>query len=325
MKRREFISLIVGAAVPPLAARAQQPTTPVVGFLGSATAKAWAPYVAAFLQGLREAGFELGRNIATEYRFAETQYDRLPAMVADLIQRQVSVIVAISTPAALAAKAATATIPIVFETLSDPVGIGLVASLSHPGGNVTGVTQLNLEIAPKLLEFMHEVVPAAKDIALLVNPNSPAADSMSKNLLAAARTLGIGLHVLNAGTERDIESAVGTAVQLGAGGLVMGGDPFINIHSAKIATLALRHKLPSIYQARVFAASGGLMSYGGTAKETHLQAGIYTGRILMGDRPADLPVLQATKVELVINMKTAKALGITIPLPLLGRADEVIE
>jgi putative ABC transport system substrate-binding protein len=235
------------------------------------------------------------------------------------------VIVATSTPSALAAKAAATTIPVVFETLSDPVRIGLVASLSRPGGNVTGVTQLNMEIGPKLLELMHEVVPAAKDIALLVNPKNPNADSMSKNLRTAAGTLGVTLHVLNGGSERDIEAAIATAVQLRAGGLVLGGDPVINILSAHIASLALRHKLPTIYQSRVFAEAGGLMTYGGNALETHRQAGLYAGRILKGEKPADLPVVQATKVELVINMKTAKALGINVPLTLLGRADEVIE
>lgn len=298
---------------------------PVVGFLGGATLSGWAPYVAAFRQGLKEAGFDEGRNVAIEYRFAENQYDRLPAMVADLIHRQVAVIVATSTPSALAAKAAATTIPVVFETLSDPVRIGLVASLSRPGGNVTGVTQLNMEIGPKLLELMHEVVPAAKDIALLVNPKNPNADSMSKNLQTAAGTLGVTLHVLNGGSERDIDAAIATAVQLRAGGLVLGGDPVINTLSAHIAALALHHKLPTIYQTRAFAEAGGLMTYGGSAAETYRQAGLYAGRILKGEKPADLPVMQATKVEMVINMKTAKALGINVPLSLLGRADEVIE
>ena len=323
MKRREFIALLGGAALAPRHVHAQQ--TPVVGFLGGATASGWASYVAAFRQGLKESGFDEGRNVAIEYRFAENQYDRLPAMVADLINRQVAVIVATSTPSALAAKAATATVPVVFETLSDPVRIGLVASLSRPGGNVTGVTQLNMEIGPKLLELMHEVVPGAKDIALLVNPKNPNADSMSKNLQAAARTLGVNLRVLNGGSEVDIDAAIATAVQLRIGGLVLGGDPVINTLSAHVASLAQRHKLPTIYQSRVFAEAGGLMTYGGNAIETHRQAGLYAGRILKGEKPADLPVVQATRVELVINMKTAKALGINIPLTLLGRADEVIE
>jgi putative ABC transport system substrate-binding protein len=326
MRRREFLGVLGGAAVTwPVAVRAQQPAMPVVGFLGGATASGWTPYVAAFRQGLKEAGFEEGRNVAVEYRFAENQYDRLPALVADLIHRQVAVIVATSTPSALAAKAAATTIPVVFETLSDPVRIGLVASLSRPGGNVTGVTQLNMEIGPKLLELMHEVVPTAKDIALLVNPKNPNADSMSKNLQTAAGLLGVNLHVLNGGSERDIDAAIATAVQLRAGGLVLGGDPVINTLSTHIAALALRHRLPTIYQSRVFAEAGGLMTYGGNAIETYFQAGLYAGRILKGEKPADLPVVQATKVELVINMKTAKALGINVPLTLLARADEVIE
>src|SRR5205807_659590 len=227
IRRREFVAFLGGAAAAalPLAARGQQATMPVIGFLGGATASGWATYVAAFRQGLREAGFEEGRNVAIEFRFAENQYDRLPAMVADLVRRQVAVIVATSTPSALAAKAAAVTIPVVFETLSDPVRIGLVASLSRPGGNMTGVTQLNMEIGPKLLELMHEVVPAAKDIALLVNPKNPNAESMSKNLQAAAATLGVNLHVFDGGSERDIDNAIASAVQLRAGGLVLGGDP----------------------------------------------------------------------------------------------------
>jgi putative ABC transport system substrate-binding protein len=326
VKRREFIALLGGSAAGwPLGVLAQPATMPVIGFLGGATASGWAPYVSAFRDGLKEAGFDEGRNVTVEYRFAENQYDRLPAMVADLVHRQVAVIVATSTPSALAAKAAATTIPVVFETLSDPVRIGLVASLSRPGGNVTGVTQLNMEIGPKLLELMHEVAPAAKDIALLINPKNPNADGMSKNLQAAARTLGVNLHVLNGGTQGDIDAAIATAVQLRVGGLVLGGDPVINTLSAHIAALALRHKLPTIYQSRVFAEAGGLMTYGGNAMETHRQAGLYAGRILKGEKPADLPIVQAAKVELVINMKTAKALGIAVPLTLLGRADEVIE
>jgi putative ABC transport system substrate-binding protein len=325
MRRRQFIALLGGAVSWPLAARAQPPPMQVVGFLGGATADGWAPYVAPFLQGLSETGYVEGRNVAIEYRFADGQYDRLPGMVADLIERQERVIAATGTPAALAAKAATRTIPIVFEVISDPVQIGLVASLNRPGGNVTGVTQLNVEIGPKLLELIHEVVPTATNIVLLVNPTNPTADSLSRNLEAAARTLGVRLHVVEVSTERDIDAAFATLVELRAGGLVMGGDAFINTRSRQIAALALRHAVPSIYQSRVFTTAGGLMSYGGDSANAYQHAGVYVGRILKGEKPTDLPVVQATKVELVINLTTAKALGLTMPITLLGRADEVIE
>jgi putative ABC transport system substrate-binding protein len=328
MRRRAFFTLIGGAAVSPLlwplAARAQQ-TMPVIGFLGAPSASGWARYVTAFLQGLGEAGYVEGRNVAIEYRWAEGKYNRLPAMAADLVQRRVSVIAAATTPAVLAAKAATSTIPIVFVTISNPVQIGLVASLSRPGGNMTGATQLDVEIGPKLLELLHEVVPTATNIALLFNPTNPTIEAQARNLQAAARTLGLSLHVLHAGTEHDIDAAFATLVQRRADGLVIGGDSFFNTRSEQLAALALRHRLPTIYQSRVFAAAGGLMSYGGDAVDVYRLIGVYTGRILKGDKPADLPVLQATKVEMIVNLKTAKALGINVPLPLLGRADEVIE
>jgi len=321
--RRHFISAIGGAAVAwPLVARAQQP---VIGLLGAATAQRWAPFVAAFRQGLNDTGYVEGRNVAIEYRWAEGQYDRLPAMADDLIHRQVSVIAAFTTPAALAAKAATATIPIVFTTISDPVQIGLVASLSRPGGNITGVTELDVQVGPKLLELMHEVVPMATIMALLVNPTNPNTESLSKDLQATARTLGLQLHILNASTDRDFDTVFATLAQLRAGGLVIGGDAFINTRSEQVAALALRHAVPAIYQSRAFVAAGGLMSYGGSITDAYHQAGVYTGRILNGGKAADLPVQQATKIEFVINLKTAKALGLTIPISLLGRADEVIE
>ncbi len=326
MNRRELMLVLSGAALTwPLARRAQQKTTPVVGFLGGTNSTGWAPYVTVFLRGLSEAGYDGGRNVAIEYRWAEGQYDRLPAMATDLVNRRVTVIAAASTAAALAAKAATATVPIVFATISDPVKIGLVASLSRPGGNVTGVTQLNVEIGPKLLELMHEAVPTVTGMALLVNPANPNAETQATSLQGAARTLGVQLHVLRAGTEAKIDSAFATLTRSRAGGLVIGGDPFLNNRSEQIATLALRHAVPSIYQSRVYAAAGGMMSYGGSGLEAYRQAGIYVGRIIKGDKPTDLPVVQVTKVEMVINLKTAKALGLTVPQSLLARADEVIE
>jgi putative ABC transport system substrate-binding protein len=329
MKRRAFIAGIGGAATAAMlrAARAQQPPMPVIGFVNVASPQSYAGQLAAFLKGLGETGYVDGHSVAIEYRWAEGQSDRLPAMLADLVHRQVAVIAATSTPAALAAKAATTAIPIVFETGGDPIRLGLVASLNRPGGNVTGVTQTNVEVAPKRLQLLHELVPAATSIALLVNPTNPSlAEPTTKELKAAARTLGLELHVLNASTEREFEAVFATLVQLGAGGLVIGPDPFFISREEKLAELALRHVVPAVFEGRVFAAAGGLISYGGSVADSYRLAGIYTGRILKGDKPADLPVQQATtKVELVINLKTAKALGIDVPNTLIGRADEVIE
>jgi ABC-type uncharacterized transport system substrate-binding protein len=281
--------------------------------------------VAAFRQGLKEAGYIEGENVTIEYRWLEGQYDRAPSMAAELVRRQVAVIFA-NTPGNLAAKAATATIPIVFTTAGDPVQLGFVASLSRPGGNLTGVTQLSVEVGPKRLELAHELVPAATIIGLLVNPTSPTlAEPITRNLQEASRTLGLKLHVLHASTEREIEKAFATLLQLRAGALVISPDPFFVTQSEQLAALALRQAMPAIFQYRPFAAAGGLVSYGGSIADAYRTAGVYTGRILKGEKPADLPVQQSTKVELIINLKTAKSLGLTVSLPLLGRADEVIE
>jgi putative ABC transport system substrate-binding protein len=324
MQRREFITLLGGAAAWPVAARAQQAKMPVIGFINGASSEGYAPMVAAFRQGLKEASYVEGQNVAVEYRWADGQYDRVPAIALELVGRQVAVIVA-NTPGVMAIKAAIRTIPIVFTTASDPVQIGLVASLSRPGGNVTGVTQMAVELMPKRLQVAHELLPAATLFGLLVNPTNPSTETQLQEQQAAAGTLGIKLHVLRASSEHEIAAAFATAAQLRAGALVIGNDVLFLARSTQLAALALRHAVPAIFQDRAFTAAGGLVSYGGNSTEMYHQAGIYTGRILKGEQPANLPVQQATKIELVINLKTARALGITVPLPLLGRADEVIE
>jgi putative ABC transport system substrate-binding protein len=325
--RREFITLVGGAAAAwPVAAHTQQSAMPVIGFINAASPHSYARPVSAFLKGLGETGYVEGHNVAIEYRWGEGRSDRLPALVADLIHNQVAVIAATSTPAALAAKAANTTIPIVFETGSDPVRIGLVASLARPGGNVTGVTQTNVEITPKRLELLHELLPAASVMALLVNPtDSTQAEATIRGVQGAARTLGLELHVLNASSERDFDGVFAKLIELRAGGLVIGGDPFFTGRIEQLAAMAVHHAVPVIYQWREFAVAGGLLSYGSDVTDAYRLAGNYTGRILKGDKPADLPVQQATKVELIVNLKTARALGLTVPTALLVRADEVIE
>jgi ABC-type uncharacterized transport system substrate-binding protein len=327
MRRREFITLLGGAAAAwPLAARAQQPAMPLIGLLGATTAQGYAAQLAAFRQGLSEAGFVEGRNVAIEYRWAEDQYDRLPALAADLVRRQVAVIATIGGNAAsLAAKTATATIPVVFHGSVDPVEAGLVASLNRPGGNVTGVVTLNIDTGQKRLELIHELLPAATTIGLLLNPTNAVAEIQAKDLQAAARTLGLQLRIVHASTEHDFDQAFATLSQAQAGGLVIGTDGFLVSQSAQLAALAARHALPAIFQYRAFITAGGLMSYGGSVTDSYRLSGVYAGRILKGEKPADLPVQQATKVELIINLKTARTLGITFPITLLGRADEVIE
>ena len=328
MKRREFIALVGGGAAWPLVTQAQQQAMPVVGVLSAEWPNAvTADRLRAFREGLNDTGYFQGRNVIIEYRWAEGRNDRLPALAAELVRLPVNVIVcAGSTPAAIAAKAASTTVPIVYYGGADPVSTGLVASLSRPGGNLTGVTTLNVEIGAKRLEVLHELVPTATIIAGLVNPtNSLNAETETRDLQAAARTLGLTLHVLHASSEQEIDTAFMTLVQLRAGALVIGTDALFNSRSEQLAVLTLRHAVPAIYQYREFVSSGGLASFGTTVVDTYRPLGVYTGRILKGEKPADLPVQQATKLHLIINMKTANAFGITVPLPLVGRADEVIE
>jgi putative ABC transport system substrate-binding protein len=328
MRRRDFISLIGGVvATWPLATRAQQPQMPVIGFIGTSSPELYAIRLSVFREGLKEAGYVEGQNVSIEYRWAQDDVGRLPALAADLVQRRVNVIVAGSgTPGAVAAKAATTTIPIVFAVAVDPIKIGLVESLNRPGGNLTGVTNLNVEIGPKRLEVLHVLLPTASDFAVLIDPTGPAlAEPFVREVQAAARSLGLRLHVLNASTERDFDSVFARVGQLKAAALIIGPSTSFVGRSEQLATLATRYKVPAISQYRPFAAAGGLMSYGSDETEYYHLVGIFTGRILKGARPAQLPVEQSTKLELIINLKTAKALGIDVPLSLLGRADEVIE
>jgi len=326
IRRREFITLLGGAAaVWPLAARAQQQPLPVIGFLNSSSADGYAPHVGAFRRGLKQAGYVEGENVAVEYRWANGQYNRLPELVNDLVKRQVAVIAATGTPANVAAKSATATIPVVFTAGSDPVQLGLVTSLSRPGGNVTGVTQLTGEVAPKRVEVAHELVPSAKLIGLLVNPQNPSAATLTNASQQAATILGLELDVVHASTEAEVDAAFRTLAAKQVGAVVVVTDAFFNGTVQLLATLSMRHALPTVYQYHQFIEAGGLISYGGSITESYRLAGVYVGRILKGERPADLPVQQSTTVELIINLKTARALGIEVPPTLLARADEVIE
>jgi putative ABC transport system substrate-binding protein len=305
--------------------RAQQPAMPVVGFLGSRALGDDPQLLDAFRRGLRETGYVEGQNVAIAYRFAENHYDRLPALAADLVRGRVAVI-ACNGPAAQAAKAETATIPIVFTAGFDPVEVGLVANMNRPGGNITGVSIQDVELGPKRLGLLHELVPTATIIAVLVNPSDPArAETIVRGLQAAAHTLGLQLQVLHASADSDFDVVFARLVELGAGGLVIGGEPFFNSRSGQLGGLTARHAVPAVYQLRAFAAAGGLMSYGASLTDSYRLSGVYTGRILSGEKPGDLPIQQATKVELVINLKTATALGLAIPSTLLVSADEVIE
>jgi putative tryptophan/tyrosine transport system substrate-binding protein len=327
VRRRDFIKVIAcSAATWPLAARAQQAAMPVVGFLNSGSSNAFQSLVTAFRQGLSDSGYVEGQKLAIEYRWADGDYKKLPRLAADLVSRRVTAIFAVGPPAVMAAKAATTTIPIVFETAGDPVQLGLVTSLARPGGNLTGVTSLNAEVGAKLLELLHELVPRATIIGLLVNPNNPnVAEPTTKSLQGAARTLGLETHALHASADHDFDTVFATLVQLRAGALVIGPDPFFITRSEQLGALAFRHAIPTICPYREFAAAGGLMSYGTNIPNLFREVGVYTGRILKGEKPADLPVQQAVKLELVINLKAAKALGLNIPMALQQRADELIE
>src|SRR6266566_1666134 len=321
--RRKFLATLGGAAAAwPLAARAQRPV-PVIGFLNTRAPEQDAHLLAAFREALRETGYVEGRNVTIEYRWAEGHNDRLPALAADLVRRQVTVIAA-NSQATVVAKAETSTIPIVFITGADPVQVGFVTSLNRPGGSLTGVTSLDTELGRKRLQLLHELLPQAGTMAALVNPTFPGSDIQTRDLQSAASALGLQLHLLHASTEREINTVFANLTRLQASGLVIGNDPFFNSWSEQLGALALRHRMPAIYEFRAFVGAGGLMSYGGSITDLYRLFGVYTGRVVRGEKPADLPVQQATKVELIINPKTAKALGLTIPLPLIGRADEVI-
>jgi putative ABC transport system substrate-binding protein len=327
MQRREFITLIGGAAAGwPLAARAQQPAMPVIGFLNSASPQPFENYVAGFRAGLKETGYVDGQNVVIEFRWAEGHYDQLPGMAADLVRRKVAVLVSTGgTPSVMAAKAATTTVPIVFTIGGDPVRFGIVTSLSRPGGNMTGVNMLATQMETKRLGLLRALVPKAELIAILLNPNNPLATDQMREIQEAARALGQQIHILPASSESEINAAFATVVQLHAAAMLVGADPFFNSQHDKIIALAARHAIPAIYEQRDHALAGGLMSYGTSFRDGYRQAGIYVGRILKGEKPGDLPVVQSTKFEFVINLKTAKALRIEVPPNLSAEADEIIE
>ena len=326
MRRRAFVTLLGGAAVWPLAARAQQRGLPVIGFLGAPSAAPYARYVAAVHQGLKEVGYVEHQNVAMEYRWADSQYDRLPALAADLVSRRVAVIVPIGgSPAVLAAKAATSTIPIVFNLGADPIELGLVTNLSRPGGNITGIAMMALEIETKQLQLLHELAPTSTSIAILLNPSSGQAQPQEREAQEAARVLGLQVLVLKASTEREIEQAFAALVRERAGALLVGADTFFVSQATLFVVLTARHSIPTIYPFRPYVDAGGLMSYGASLLDSYRQTGVYAGRVLKGEKPADLPIVQPTNFELVINLKTARAVGIAIPPTLLARADEVIE
>ena len=326
MRRRDILTVIGGAAALTLPLRAQPLSVPLIGYIGPESPEPFGSRLKAFREGLSESGFAEGRNIAIEYRWAQGQYNRLPALAADLASRKPAVIVAAGgAPAALAAKSATSSITIVFEMGGDPVALGVVDSLSRPGGNLTGVSSLSVEVSRKRLEFMHELLPSATEFAVVSNPTSPTADSQLKNLHAAADALGVRLHVLTISDEREFDAMFSSASQLRAGGLVFTSDPYFAFRSQRLAALATRYGVPAITQSRDFPIAGGLMSYGGDFTQSHRRAGIYTGRILNGEKPADLPVQLVTKVELFVNLKAAGALGVSLPPSLISSADVVIE
>lgn len=327
MRRRDFITLISwSAATLPIAARAQKPALPVIGFMNGASPDTYARELAAFLKGLGEAGYIDGHNVAIEYRWADGQLDRLPAIAADLVRREVAVIAATSGPAAIAAKAATNRIPIVFESGGDPVRLGLVSSLNRPEGNITGIAQLNVEIAPKRLELLRELVPGAKRVAFLANPdNFLIAELNTKELQPAARSLGLELYALAAKSDHDIDEAFKKLAQLRVGALMISPETFFITRSKQLAELAVRHRMPAAFTTREFVVAGGLMSYGSSYADAYRLAGVYTGRVLKGEKPGELPIQQSTKIELFLNLKSAKALGVNVPNTLAGRADEVIE
>jgi ABC-type uncharacterized transport system substrate-binding protein len=325
MKRRTFITLLGGAAAWPVVGRAQQPAMPVIGMLLSGSRASSDRTLRAFHQGLAESGYLEAGNVAVEYRWAEDRNERFPQLAAELVQRGVSVMAAIGSPAAAAAKAATTTIPIVFYVGVDPVSSGLVDSLSRPGGNLTGVTNFSLETGPKRLELLADLLGSRRLVGILLNPRRARSETELHDLLQAAHTLGLQPHVLYAGTDEEFEAVFATLTQLGAGGLAISGDPFFNTRAELLGAMSLKHALPTMYQAREFAAAGGLVSYGSSFAELYRLTGVYAGRVLKGEKPADLPVQQPTKLELIFNLKTAKALGLDMPATVLARADEVIE